>query len=122
VSQGGKGTMAKQSPLGRREHRDSQGNVQVQTDYVPRGSDLHAKMLGLRKSLEGDPIVYEGYTFEDITQFGPAAQEWFIRQSLGQRVREFQGDVLAPQSEDRFASNYAPPMFDPEGGRVVIRG
>ena len=114
--------MAKQNQPGRREHRDSQGNVQVQTDYVARGSDLHAKMLGLRKAIDGDPIVYEGLTFEDLTQFGPGAQEWFIKQSLGQRVREFQGDVPAPQSEDRWAPNYAPPMFNPEGGRVEIRG
>jgi hypothetical protein len=74
----------------------------------------------LRKAVEGDRFEVDGWTFADLTQFGPSAQDWYIRERLLQRVHELTLPVGQPQSEDRWAPNYAPPMFDPEQENVRI--
>ena len=99
---------------GTRTYRDSAGRQQTQTDYVEHGSDQHALMLGLRKAKDGEPFVVDGWTFASLTQFGAAARDFYIQQMLEERVGELRMPMGKPQSEDRWAPNYAPAMFDPE--------
>jgi hypothetical protein len=101
------------------------GEAMVQTDYVERGSDEHAHGLGLRKWKEGDPadLKVEGWTFEDVTQFGPMATSVFIKAVLTQRVaelgtmpievRESTGRQRAYVEKGKIIIE-APPMFDPD--------
>ena len=85
-----------------------------QTDYVERGSDEHAGLLGLRKATEDDTVTVDGWTFEDITQYGPTASVEFLKISLRQKVSELTSDLPEVQSVDPRAPHYAPPMWRPE--------
>ena len=104
------------------------GSTMVQTDYVERGSDEHAAGLGLRKWREGDPtdLKVEGWTFVDITQFGPLARPEFIKAVLTQRVAELGKEPIEVRETQGRSRAYtekgktiieAPPMFDPRSGR-----
>jgi len=79
-------------------------------DYVERGSDRHAAMLGLKKAVDGD-IAADGWTLEDITQFGPQATDKFLETYLRQRVNELTSKIPPVQSENPFEPNFAPVMW-----------
>jgi len=103
-----------------RTYRDSQGRQQTQYDAVAFGSETHARLLGLRKEVDGDPFTHEGWALENPTQYGASAEPWFIKQKLAERVSELTTPMPVLQSEDRWEDNYAPPMFDPDGGNTRI--
>ena len=105
-----------------RTYRNSRGRQETQLDYVAFGSDLHARLLGLRKSIEGDPFTVDGWALEDPTQYGASAEEWFVKQKLAERVSELTTPMPEYQSEDRWADFYVPPMFDPDNASVRIVG
>lgn len=62
--------------------------MQLRKDYIAHGSDEHAALLGLKKSVKEDKFQHKGWTFADITQFGPTAREDYIQAQLIQRVSE----------------------------------
>lgn len=93
-----------------------------QTDFVEPGGDNHMQLLGLRKALETDDIVHEGYAFEDVTQFGAVVSERFLRQTLISRVNLLRAKFPEIQSEDRMRPGYADPMVVPPEAREVIPG
>jgi len=105
-----------------RTYRDSRGRQQTQPDYVEFGSEAHARMLGLREEIASDPFKCEGWALEDPTQYGASAQPWYIEQKLAERVSELTTPMPVLQSEDRWADNYVPPMFDPDNDSVRIVG
>lgn len=88
-------------------------------DYVPHGSDRHASMLMLRKAEKHDDqdLVIDGWTLADLTAYGPNATDRFLKNVLAGKVKELNAAPETPQSEDPFAPNYAPPMFDPDSLR-----
>ena len=90
-------------------------NDPTQTDYVAHGSDEHAGMIGLRKATKDDPEahVYEGWTLADLTLWGPAATEIFLRRVLMSKVNELKAKVPKVQSQNSREANYAPPMWTP---------
>ena len=99
-----------------------------QTDYIERGSAEHAAMLGLRKWADGDTpeLNVGGWTFEDVTQYGPMARLDYIKAALTQRVaelgkvqievRETTGKNITVVEKGKVIIN-AQPMFDPD--RIV---
>lgn len=104
------------------------GDTMIQTDYVEQGSDEHAATLGLRKWREGDSpeLKVNGWTFTDVTAFGPLAQTHYIRASLEQRVAELAPVVIEVRESQGRQRSYvekgktiieAPPMFDPDKRR-----
>ena len=82
-------------------------------DFVERGSDRHAAMLGLRRAEEGEQLAIDGWTLEDITQYGPAASDDFLTRVLRQQVNELTSEIPEPQSRDPRSPNFAPVMWDP---------
>ena len=96
------------------------GKQVTQTDYVERGSDDHARVLGLQKATDEDRFVYKGWALRDITMFGATAQDWFIEAQLRSKVNELTTEMPPIQDKDPFAENYAPPMFDPDEGQTRI--
>jgi len=83
-------------------------------DYIERGSDQHAGLLGLRKATEDDgDLVYEGWTLQDPNMLGPTATERAIRTVLRQKVTELKQPMPDYQSDDPTAPFYAPPMMLP---------
>lgn len=90
----------------------------VQADYVARGSDEHAAMLGLRKATEIDgEFVIEGWALDDITNFPPTATPEWLKRTLQQKVNELISPVPVMQSSDPRKPGYAPTMWDPGTGR-----
>ena len=82
---------------------------------IEHGSDEHAQMLGLRKATDDDDpqLVMEGWTLENIIDFGPTAELRYLKAILHQRVTELTTPPQMPQNEDRTEPNYAPPMWRP---------
>ena len=81
-------------------------------DYVERGSDQHAALLGLKRA--GDEMLQEdGWTFEDVTQYGPAATADFLKATLRQKVSELKSPTPPIQSADPRLPHYAPPIWQP---------
>ncbi len=72
----------------------------VPGDYVEHGSEKHAQLLGLEKDEEGE------WRLVDMTQFGPAATEDFLKSVLDQRVRELTTKPKVPAN--------APPLWRPD--------
>lgn len=81
-------------------------------DYVEHGSDRHAAMLGLRRAEDGEKFQMDGWTIEDITQYGPAASDDFLNRVLVQKVNELTAKMPETQSRDPREPNFAPVMFD----------
>jgi len=85
-------------------------------DYVEHGSDRHAAMIGLRKADKEDTLQFHGWTLADMTLFGPGVLEGYVREVLRQKgVTLETGAPPTPQSTDRSAPGYAPPMWTPNG-------
>lgn len=103
--------MAKKTKKTTRE-RGPAGNP----DYVAWGSERHAQLLGLRRAIDSDEYIEDGWTLADIvevmTRF-PQATEIVIREMLRRQVRLLNTPPEPPQSDDPFAPNYAPPLFIP---------
>jgi hypothetical protein len=78
-----------------------------QTDYVPFGSEQHMGLLGLRKAEKGDDpaIVHDGFTFADVSVFGPMTSERWLRVTLVGKVNELKTRPTVPAD--------APSMFTP---------
>lgn len=90
----------------------------VQADYVERGSDEHAAMLGLRKSTDEDgEYVIDGWTLEDITNFPPSVTPEYLKRMLRQKHNELTSEPPVIQSVDPRKPHYAPTMWDPGTGR-----
>jgi len=82
-------------------------------DYVERGSDQHAALLGL-KAAGGEEISLDGWTFEDVTQYGPAATKDFLMATLRQKVSELTSPMPIMQSADPRRPHFAPPIWTPD--------
>jgi len=104
----------------RRREYIAAGKKVVQTDYVEHGSDDHAHLLGLRPATKDDEFQDAGWAFEDATQFGAAAQPFFIKAQLHMRVSELTAPKPPVQDRDPLETGYAPPMFNPSDGQVRI--
>ena len=83
-------------------------------DYVERGSDRHAAMMGLKKAVDGEEIAIDGWTFEDVTQYGPQATKDYLMTALRQKVNELTSTIPPTQSTDPLARNFAPVMWQPK--------
>ena len=81
-------------------------------DYVERGSDQHAAMLGLIRAEEDEQFQVDGWTLEDITKYGPSATTEYLTRVLRQQVNELTSEIPATQSVDPRKPNFAPVMFD----------
>ncbi len=57
-------------------------------DYVEWGSETHMQLLGLRWAVEGDMLVYEGYTLADPGAFGLLVSEQMLKFQLMSKVSE----------------------------------
>jgi hypothetical protein len=57
-------------------------------NYIKHGSAEHAALLGLKKAGKDDTLQLDGWTLEDMTQFGPQATELYVREVLRQKVSE----------------------------------
>lgn len=96
-------------------------NPQERADYIEHGSDKHASFLGLRLAEEGDResmIVTDKqkrrWVLVDMTMFGPAATEAYLREVCRQKVAELEaGSPTELQSTDPRKPNFAPPMWQP---------
>ncbi len=88
-------------------------------DYVEHGSDQHAGLLGLRKAAKSEKPQVEGWTFEDITQFGPTASVEYLAISLRQKVAELTTPIPKTQSVDPRKAGFAPTMWDPRRGQPL---
>jgi hypothetical protein len=81
-------------------------------DYVERGSDRHANILGLVKS--DDEANVGGWALADPTHWimiDPTGN--LAKHVLRQSVSELVTPAPEVQSHDPRAPNYAPPMFRP---------
>lgn len=65
-------------------------------DFIKHGSANHAALLGLKKAVDGDKFICEGFTLSDVTQFGPTAREDYIQAQLVQRVAELKTAPSVP--------------------------
>ncbi len=88
-------------------------------DYVEHGSDQHAGLLGLRKAAKSEKPQVEGWTFEDITQFGSSASVEYLAVALSQRVKELTTPLPKMQSVDPRKPHFAPTMWDPRRGQPL---
>lgn len=87
---------------------------QTRSDYIEHGSDKHAALIGIRKATDEDELKYKTWTLVDMTAFGPQATMTYLKEVLRQKVSVLEaGSPPLPQSTDKFADNYAPPMFVP---------
>jgi hypothetical protein len=83
-------------------------------DYVERGSDRHAALLGIRKADNEDELVIDGWTLEDFTAYGPTVTQDFLRLVLRQKVNELTSKMPEIQSKDPLAPNFRPVMWTPK--------
>ena len=87
--------------------------AEVQTDYVPHGSDKHAGMLGLKKASEADKPQLDGWALEDIVSYGPNVSPDFLEAMLRGKVNELTMKMPVMQSRDPLAPHFAPVMWRP---------
>ena len=82
------------------------------SDFVAHGSERHAQLLRLRKATKEDDesLIFEGWTLQDFTEYGPNATDKYLKAILMQRVRELNAKPTVPTN--------APEMFDPESFRL----
>jgi len=85
--------------------------IKQKLDYVERGSDRHAMVLGLVK----DPGSEFGWKLADPTAYGPTATEVYLREVLRQKVSDLNTAMPTIQSEDPLSPGFAPPMWRPVG-------
>ncbi len=86
---------------------------EIQTDYVERGSDRHAGMLGLKKATEEDNPKLDGWALEDIVSYGPTVRPQFLEALLRGKVNELSMKIPATQSGDPLAAFFAPTLWQP---------
>ena len=91
----------------------SSDEPEVQTDYVERGSDRHAGMLGLKKAVESDNPQIDGWALEDIVSYGPTVSPQFLDGMLRGKVNELSMKIPATQSSDPLAAFFAPTLWQP---------
>lgn len=97
--------------------------LEERADYIAQGSDQHMAWLGLAKATEEDEkdesvLTYEGYKLLDVTAFGVTAKKDYLMAVLRQKVHQLTQPIPMPQSANRNAPNYAPPMWRPQGMSV----
>lgn len=86
---------------------------ETQTDYVERGSDRHAGMLGLKKAVESDNPQIDGWALEDIVSYGPTAALEFLKAMLQGKVNELSMKIPPTQSSDPLVPFFAPTLWQP---------
>ena len=86
---------------------------ETQTDYVERGSDRHADMLGLKKAVESDNPQIDGWALEDIVSYGPTVSSQFLDGMLRGKVNELSMKIPPMQSSDPLAAFFAPTLWQP---------
>ena len=86
-------------------------------DYLEHGSARHAATLGLVKAKSGEG--YKGWEMEDVTMYGPSANDKFLLQVLMQKVNELKNAPKFPQDKDRGKANYAQSMWKPSKDKNV---
>ena len=86
---------------------------EIQTDYVERGSDRHAGMLGLKKAVESDNPQIDGWALEDIVSYGPTVSPQFLDGMLRGKVNELSMEIPETQSSDPLAAFFAPALWQP---------
>ena len=86
---------------------------EIQTDYVERGSDRHAAMLGLKKAEDFDKPQLNDWALEDIVSHGPTVNSEYLEQVLRQKVSELSTIIPITQSVDSLAPNFAPTLWQP---------
>jgi hypothetical protein len=91
----------------------SSDEPETQTDYVERGSDRHAGMLGLKKATESDNPQIDGWALEDIVSYGPTVSPQFLDAMLRGKVNELSMKIPATQSDDPLAACFAPTLWQP---------
>ncbi len=91
----------------------SSDEPETQTDYVERGSDRHAGMLGLKKAVESDNPQIDGWALEDIVSYGPTVSPQFLDGMLRGKVNELSMKIPATQSGDPLAAFFAPTLWQP---------
>lgn len=84
-------------------------------DYVEFGSEMHARLLGLREAVDEDTYKRADgdgrvWTLEDTTVFGPQVTKEYIVEVLRQKVSELDTKPVL-QSTDRTKPGYAPLML-----------
>ena len=78
-------------------------------DYVGRGTDRHAALLGLRKAGPKEDFKLEGWTL-DVTSYPPnTTKMWFERELQG-KVNELTSEPPKMQSRNPGEPFYAPPL------------
>jgi len=80
-------------------------------DYVERGSERHAGMLGLRKAEKGDELQVNGWAFQDGMQFDFGFDPAYHREILRQRASDLTAPVPTMQSDDPRKPHYAQKMW-----------
>jgi hypothetical protein len=91
----------------------SSAEPEEQTDYVERGSDKHAGMLGLKKATDSDSPKLGGWALEDIVSYGPTVSPQFLDGMLRGKVNELSMEIPETQSDDPLAAHFAPAMWQP---------
>ena len=86
---------------------------EIQTDYVERGSDRHAGMLGLKKAEPADKPQVDGWALEDIVSYGPTVTPEFLEQWLRQKVNELSMEIPETQSSNPLMPFFAPTIWQP---------
>jgi hypothetical protein len=90
-------------------------------DYVELGSEQHAATIGLVPATEQSTYKLADskgreWTLADTTAWGPQATDTFIKEVLRQKVSTLNTAPIPPQSKDRFAPGYAPPIMRYQAG------
>ena len=93
-----------------------------QADYVERGSDEHAAMLGLRKATEEDgEFVIDGWALDGMTNYPPSVTKEWLLNTLRQKINELTSEVPETQSVDPRKPGFAPIMWDPRKRQAFRR-
>ena len=94
-------------------HHTTTAEPEVQTDFVPHGSDRHAGMMGLKKAQDHDVPQLDGWALEDVVSYGPTVSTEFLEALLRGKVKELSTPFPTLQSRDPLAPNFAPVMWRP---------
>ena len=87
-------------------------------DYVERGSERHAAILGL----VADPDSPLKWKLADPTLGGPNATENYLREILRQKINDLTSPMPEVQSDDPWEPGYAPPMWLPVAEEDSVQG
>ena len=91
---------------------------ELNRDYVERGSDRHAAVLGLLPDPES-PLKWK---LADPTLAGPNAPEAYLREVLRQKISDLTAAMPEIQSDDPWEPGYAQPMWMPVREEDAVQG